>query len=137
MHDDSGLTDHAKEMRHWNAPYVYREYPKMLFRGTTTTGGRVEVEQRIVTSVEDEALALGAGWDTHPTRAREHELHAQAAIGTAAAERAWDDRRLSPGAQAEATAVDAGTARHLGEIPAQPQRPARRRGAKESGDGDL
>lgn len=123
MADDTlGLTDRDKELRKWNAPYVYREFPKMLFRGTTTTAGRVEIEQRIVGSEGEQALAVGAGWSSHPERAREIETRAQEDLGTAAAERAWTDRRLSPQAQAEAAAVDQTTAKHLGEIPVAPKR---------------
>jgi hypothetical protein len=123
MDDETGLSDHAKEMRRWNKPYVYQEFPKMLFRGVTTTAGRVEIEQRLVGTREDEALAIGAGWHTHPTRAKERELGAQADLGTAAAERAWDDRRLSEAARAEAAAIEQATLKHLPEIPERPRRP--------------
>jgi hypothetical protein len=118
-----GLSDYAKEMAHWNKPYEYREFPKMLFRGATTTAGRVAVEQRIVTTVTEEHDALVAGWCVHPARAAEAETRRQEAIGTAAAERAYTDRQLSAAAQAEAAAADqAAGAKHLGEIAEQPRR---------------
>src|SRR4030095_2533629 len=111
------------EMARWNKPYVYAEFPKMLFRGTTTTAGTVVVEQRIVTTTAEEALAEGAGWGPHPQAAHEAETARQEAIGTAAAERAFTDRRMSAAAQTEAAAVDvAAGAKHLGEIPEQPRR---------------
>ena len=119
---DLGLSDRDKELKRWNAPYRYQEFPKMLFRGVTTTQGRVDVEQRIVESQGEEALATGAGWTTHPERAKEAETARQEAIGTAAAERAYTDRRLSVAAQNEAAAIEATTAKHLGEIPVAPKR---------------
>jgi hypothetical protein len=118
-----GLSDYAKEMAHWNKPYEYREFPKMLFRGTTTTAGRLEVAQRIVASEREEHDALSEGWATHPARAQEAETRRQEAIGTAAAERTYTDRQLSDRAQAEAAAADqAAGAKHLGEIAEQPRR---------------
>jgi hypothetical protein len=119
-----GLSDYAKELARWNQPYRYQEFPKMLFRGTTTTAGRVEVAQRIVSSEGEERDALAEGWATHPDRAKDAETRRQEAIGTAAAERAYTDRQMSERAQAEAAAADqAAGAKHLGEIPARPRRP--------------
>lgn len=119
---DLGLTDRERELRKWNAPYHFQAFPKMLFRGTTTTQGRVEVEQRIVATEREETAAHDEGW--HPTspEAAAAETRRQERLGTAAAERAWDDRRMSAAAQAEATGVDQATAKHLGEIPRRPVR---------------
>ena len=124
---DLGLNEREKELKRWNAPYRYQEFPKMLFRGTTTTAGRVEVEQRIVDSAGEELLATGTGWLPHPQRAVDAETARQEALGTAAAERAWRARRLSAQAQAEAAALDEATARHLPEIPVAPARSHRKR----------
>ena len=120
-----GLTDYAKEMARWNAPYVYREFPKMLYRAATTTAGRVELQPpRIVTTEGEEHDALSDGWCVNPQRATDAETRRQEAIGTAAAERAFSDRKLSSAAQAEAAAADqAAGAKHLGEIPERPRRP--------------
>ena len=117
MADDLGLSDRDKELKKWNAPYRYQEFPRMLFRGTTSTAGRVTMEQRIVGSEGEEALAVGAGWVRDPQTATERETRRQEDLGTAAAERAYADHRMSPQAQAEAALVDSATARHLGEIP--------------------
>jgi hypothetical protein len=125
-----GLTDYAKEMARWNKPYVYAEFPKMLFRGTTTTG-KVTVEQRTVASEREEQDALAFGWCVHPQAAQDAETRRQEAIGTAAAERAYSDRTMSPVAQAEAAAADAAAgAKHLGAIPERPRRPRSHRKAK-------
>jgi hypothetical protein len=121
-----GLTDYAKEMARWNRPYVHQEFPKALYMGTTTTAGRVELIQppRIVTSAQEEQDALAGGWSPNPQHALDAETQRQEAIGTAAAERAFTDRRMSAAAQREAEAADqAAGAKHLGEIPERPKRP--------------
>jgi len=127
MDEDLGLSDRDKELKKWNAPYVYREFPKMLFRGTTSTAGRIEMEQRIVASVGEEVAAEANGWLPHPQRALEAEDARQGAVGIAAAERAWTERHMSASAQDEAAAAEAATSRQLGEIPERPRRPSRRR----------
>lgn len=128
-----GLTDYAKEMNRWNQPYVYREFPKMLFRGTTSTAGRVTVEQRIVATDGEQEQAGRDGWRSNPQVAQDEETRRQEAIGTAAAERASTDRQLSPRAQAEAAAADqAAGAKHLGEIKERPRRPRPSRAKKKA-----
>ena len=123
MADQLGLTDHAKEMARWNKPYVYEEYPKALYRGTTTAG-RVTLETRAVETERDEADLRAFGWVMNPQAAVDAETQRQEAIGTAAAERAYTDRAMSASAQAEAARADeAAGARHLGEIPERPRRP--------------
>ena len=120
--DDLGLSERERELKKWNRPYRYQEFPKMLFKGTTTTGGRCEVEQRIVASELEQSAAEAVGWLPHPTRAIEAETARQEAPGIAAAERAYRDRTMSLAAQAEAGAADAGSARHLGDLPRRPVR---------------
>jgi hypothetical protein len=127
MDDDLGLSERDKELKKWNAPYVYREFPKMVFRGVLTSGGRVEYEHRVVGSVSEESAATATGWDLHPQRALDRAAQRAADVGVAAAERAWDDRHLSAAAQAEAAAIDAGTAQHVPEILVGPKRKAPRR----------
>src|SRR5215470_20097723 len=92
--NDLGLSERDKELKRWNAPYVYKEFPKMLYRGTLTAG-RVEVEQRIVGSEAEELLATGTGWLPKSAQAYDAEMKRQEDLGTAAAERAYDDRRMS------------------------------------------
>src|SRR5215475_5263938 len=120
MDNELGLSDREKELRKWNAPYVYREFPKMLFRGTLTAG-RIDVEQRIVGSEAEELAATGTGWLPTAPQAYEAEQTRQEALGTAAAERAGGDRRLSAKARLEAARLDEATVRHLPEIPEQPR----------------
>src|SRR5262245_14567839 len=122
MDQDLGLSERDKELKKWNAPYVYKEFPKMLYRATTV-GGRLDVAQKIVGSEGEELLATGTGWLPTAAQAEAAETARQEGLGTAAAERAWDDRRLSAAAQAEAAVVDQATLKHLPEIPANPRRP--------------
>jgi len=134
-----GQTDYAKEMGQWNKPYVHQEFPKHLYMGTTTPGGRVELIQppRTVTSEREEQDALAAGWSAHPQHALDAETARQEAIGTAAAEREYADRRMSASAQAEAAAADqAAGAKHLGAISEQPRRPRPSRAKKGAGHGE-
>ena len=111
-----------KELAYWNRPYVYRPFPRMLYRGSTGRDGRLTVDQQVVRNEEDLRQALEVGWVPNPQVATEAEQHRQEAIGTAAAERAWDDRRMSAAAQAEAAAIDSQTLKHLGDIPEQSKR---------------
>jgi hypothetical protein len=68
-HDDnSDLTDREKELKKWNRPYVYQEFPKMLYRGTII-GGRIDVEQCTVKTAAEETLAKAKGWVTNPQTA--------------------------------------------------------------------
>jgi hypothetical protein len=95
----------------------------MLYRGVTRAG-RVAVEQRVVETEREQTLALEQGWRENPQTATDEETRRQEQVGTAAAERAYADQRLSPRAQAEAAAADqAAGAKHLGEIPERPRRP--------------
>ena len=121
MPDDLGLSDRDRELAKWNKPYVFKAYPTMLYR-CATVAGRLTQETRTVRSEAEAQTARGAGWLGDPQAATEAEEARQLALGTAAAERAWGDRRLSAAAQAEAAAVDATTVRHLGEIPETPVR---------------
>jgi hypothetical protein len=110
-----------KELAYWNRPYVFQPFPKMLYRGTSRSNGSIDVEQRVVGSEQEELLAVGVGWCANPQTAIDHETTRVANVGVFAAERAYDDRRLSPAAQAEARVVDEATAKHLGEIPEGPK----------------
>ena len=121
--DDLGLSEREKELKKWNRPYRYQEFPRMLFRGVTTTGGRLEVEQRIVAGEQEQSAAEAVGWLPHPTTAIDAETRRQEAPGIAAAERAYRDRLMSAPALAEAAQADGETSRHLGAIPARPKRP--------------
>src|SRR5262245_35465227 len=112
MDNELGLSDREKELRKWNAPYVYREFPKMSFRGTLTAGA-IDVQKRIVASDAEDRAATDTGWLPTSTRAYEAESARQEPLGTVAAERTEGDRRLSAKTRAEVQALDETTVRHL------------------------
>ena len=58
-----------EELKKWNRPYEYHEFPKMLYRRTMTPTGKVEPEERIVNTAAEEDLAKAEGWFDHPQTA--------------------------------------------------------------------
>jgi hypothetical protein len=122
MADQSlGLGDRDRELKKWDKPYVFQEYPKMLYRFLPGPGGKLVREECGVEDRLQEGLRHGAGWRTTPGDAYDVAEQAEYDLGQAAAERAASDRRMSRQAQADAAAADAATARHLGEIPETPK----------------
>jgi len=136
-------------------PYVYREYPKMLFTADYVPacgafdaahkfrerrdepGTRDDLIKRaerrkqdacrIVADAAEERACLESGlWANSPQAAVLQDEARQQAIAQAAAESAWDDRRLSSDALAERDAIDAESEGHLVEVPAR-RRPGRPR----------
>lgn len=122
-----GLSDRDQELRKWSAPYRFQEFPKMLYRFNPGPGGKLVREECGVGSRDEQAIKEGQGWRETQQDAYDLAEHAQEDVGTAAAERAFHDRRMSPAAQAEAAAVDAATAKHLGEIPEAHKRAPRKK----------
>lgn len=114
-------------------PYVYRPYPKMLYRAEHYQGkaccmaaepdsylfkddreyGRALIEaqrftercQRIVKSEEERSRAMESGWRESPEEAVDYLLGRDRARSTATAERNYEDRNMSPQAKAEADLV--------------------------------
>lgn len=122
-----GQTEYAKEMAKWNQPYTYQPYPRMLYRASS--GGQdAAIETKTVPSESDERIAMGQGWvKGGPTAAREAKAQDGADRGTAAAERAYSDLRLSDKAQREAAVIEATTGGHVPEIPEVKRGPGRPR----------
>lgn len=120
-------TDYAKELAKWEQPNrQYVEFPKNLCRATRTDRGPVEVTAWVVAhDADDEQRWYGKGY--HPSQqAALDAFHAEdREMARLAAERAHDERSMSPKAQAEAAAVDAATDQHVPVIPPTPIRPKR------------
>jgi hypothetical protein len=134
-------------------PYVYRPYPKMLYRALIAVESakpeclqpqpdpmnyltepefqracqRVEqFNKRVTLIVENESQeqrALADGWYGSIGTALEGYEVEQRRLADEAAARAYRDRTMSPAAQAEADAADAATADHLAAIPERPRKP--------------
>ena len=125
-------SDYAKERRKWEAqhtqfgapgrPFVYAEYPLMLYRAKRRPeGGKDPILEHV--TVEDdqqERNMQSRGWVRGPDNAIKALEETERGLAQAAAERAYQDKRLSERAQAEAAAVDEATISHLGEIPHVP-----------------
>lgn len=149
----------GKELRKWEQhrtelvprgthpgnPYVFREYPKMLYRAQRKPNGQFacilpmpdpyaydkpDLYQRDVLMVESfnrscscivaddsaERLKRGQGWALDPGAAvAQHEAEEQA-IGNAAAEAAATAKRMSEKARAELAAADASTHQHVTDV---------------------
>jgi hypothetical protein len=151
-------SSYVKEMRKWEQfhsewtvkskpgnPYVYRAYPKMLYKAQRQPNGQYacmppaphpyayekpeQLQQAIVAwesfsrtcwrTVNDESqerLAKGQGWAEDPTAAMELHEKEQQAIGNAAAEAAYAARSMSEKARAELTSVEAATHQHVTDV---------------------
>lgn len=149
---------YVKEMRKWEMnpsewtvkskpgnPYVYHEFPKMLYKPQRLPTGRFACMmetpdpyafarpdefnravvmkesfdrtcQRIVRDESQERLAAGQGW--RDTVAKAMELHEQneQAIGNAAAEAAFAAARMSERAREEFKAAGESTHQHVADV---------------------
>lgn len=133
-------------------PYKFRPYPKMLYRAAKRQDGSVgcmdgvphplsfpnaEAHDRaaqavehfnrgcymVVETEEAEARAKADGWRNTVPEALAHAHKRDTDDLKAAAHRAYEDRNMSPAAQAEAAQAEAEAGiKQLGEIPRQPVR---------------
>ncbi len=117
-------------------PYVYREFPKLLYKAHRVAGvikcmdpantPEAESFSRSCTmKVNDEreqSRALESGWRPSIESAIEFLKAKEEAVSTAAAERAYRDSKMSEKAQKEAAEADAATEHHLAEIPEKKKR---------------
>ena len=142
----------GKELAKWNKPYVYREFPRMLYMAQRRPDGVVSVGeaedkllragpgapeqpgsaelfnakcQRIVYSEGELAEALERGWRPTPSEALDRFEAKEKFIADAAAHRAHEDRGMSEAARAEVAKVEAATAEHVAEVPEAPRKRGR------------
>lgn len=108
-------------------PYIYQEYPKMLYKAHRADGGpKVDLDSsgtRIVHSEGEERSALASGWHDGQEAAIQAIHDEDQNFAKLAAERAAQERRMSAKAQAEAAAVDESTIQHVPSIPETPIKP--------------
>jgi len=136
-------SNYAKELSKWESlptkygpagrPYVYREYPKMLFRADQTDLGIQIVDKQTVGDEQQERNMRSRGFYGEPKEAIEAIQRQHTEFGKLAAERNWEIKsgRLSEKAAAEVRAAEeAHGARHLPEIPETPIPVHRKRGRK-------
>jgi len=149
----------GKELRKWEQhrtelvprgtnpgnPYVYREYPKMLYRAQRLPNGQsgclaqhpdpyqferadqferavLMVESfnrsctRVVSDESQERIAIGQGWALDPKAAMAVYEQEQQAIGNAAAEAAYAAQGMTSKAREELKAADASTHQHVTDV---------------------
>lgn len=126
-------------------PYVFRPYPRMLYKAQRLPGGQYACLmpapdlytfdhadqyaracllkesfdrscQTIVTDESAERIKVGQGWAFTPTAALELAERAEQAIGNAAAEVAFAAQRMTSNARAELTASDGATHEHVVDV---------------------
>ena len=106
----------------WDAP----QYPKAMVKYAQTPNGIQLSENRSAASAVEERNLLSRGFRMKADEAIAVVEGQNFDAAEAAANRAFYDRRMTATAQREADAVDSATARHLGEIPAEPLPPKKR-----------
>lgn len=133
---------YATEARKWEAthteygaperPYVYREYPKRLYKALAMQG---EFESIEVTDENEERNYQSRGFRSGQDHALEALETQQTVVATAAANRAFHEQRMSEKARAEAQAYDDSTPHHVPSIPETPIRRKPGPKPKENPDG--
>jgi hypothetical protein len=86
-------------------PYVYTPFPAAMYH--------VSGETRLVRSEAEKTKAQRDGFADSPDEAKAAQKRLNDAVALAAAERAYDDRKLSPKAQAELDAAEDSVEHHV------------------------
>lgn len=135
---------YGKELAKFEKPWVFVEFPKMLYRAIKVDGKNIcmmgapdswgfpdaathqhailkaeaitKSNQRIVQNADEEQRAYGEGWRTSPTLALEHAEALDNAIGTAAAEANFHARRMGEGARREHQEATDSTHEHVVDV---------------------
>jgi|SRR5213592_429459 len=127
-------SDYARERRKWEAyptqygeperPFVFREYPLMLYRAKRRPeGGKDPILEHVTVEDEQQERNMQSrGWVRGPDHAITALEDSERGLAQAAAERAYQDKRMSERAKEESAKVDEATISHLGEIKETPIR---------------
>lgn len=123
-------TDFAKEARKWEAyptsygppgrPYVYRPYPAMMYR--VTERNPLAFESHEAADEQAQRNMESRGWAVGQEAAVARYDADQKNLAVLAANRAYQEQRMSPEARAEAEAYEASVDGHVAEIPETPRR---------------
>lgn len=149
------------EMSKWEKPFRFEMFPMMVYRAQKLPSGKVvtaapmphqfgwkdpaeyqravdeaeaitKASQRIVKDETELRHAKNNGWrETQAAALEAFELEEQA-LGNAAAEAAYQVKRMSEKAQAEYRAADEATHEHVADVPAPRKRPGRKPKAAET-----
>lgn len=90
-------------------PYEFRPFPAWVYHW--------KEEARIVQTEEELANFLSRGWADHPHKVEAARQAYELAKSDNAAQRAADDRRMSPAAKAEHAAADDAADDHVLDLP--------------------
>jgi hypothetical protein len=127
-------TNEAKERAKWEMfpsvyspnpgrPYVYRPFPKMLYKGGVDDNGKFAVTETVTVQNELEMQnMISRGFVAGPDVAVDQAKAEQRERARLAAERAHQERFMSDAARREAAAFDAATDDHVASIPETPIR---------------
>lgn len=118
-------SSHAIEMAKWNKPYTHQEYPALMYLAGRDGAGGFTWTHEEAHSQDEVSNLQSRGFGKGQQQAVEFLEVRELDLAKAAANRAGQERTMSPAAQAEAAAVDASTDAHVGVIP---ETPVRRRG---------
>ena len=129
---------YAREMATWNKPYVFKQYPRMVYRARRSERTRKptvidpfdenwSMGNCLTVSDEDQFnRAVKDGYRATQAEAIDLFESDLDGLAEAAAQRVHSEQRMSEVAQREAAAVQAEAPhKHLGEIPEAPRRRGR------------
>lgn len=104
-------------------PYVYREFPQMIFLAEAHTGGPRICDMRTVDTADERANWESRGWHRTQEGAIQVVKDAAQALAVAAAELNFDTAKRNTKAKDEANRVIEASEGHIGEIPRTPIKP--------------
>lgn len=128
-------TPHAEEILKWEyaeyqiggepgkrGPRVFIEFPKMLYRAGRNEQNQIDILKTAVADDRDHQARLESqGFVEGPDKAIEKAEASEREIAKLAANRAAQDRRLSPQARQEAAEYEASVPEHVAEVPVKPR----------------
>lgn len=128
----------SKEMAKWESgfsqfgppgrPYTYQPFPTRMYKAVRAKDGAIQFEGHDANDDDEQRNFESRGFVAGGRAAAKDALDRQELeVAKLAAEGAYEERRMSPKAQAEARSVRQASAVHLGEIPEKRRRgrPAR------------
>lgn len=111
--------------------YEYQPYPKMLFKASRADGGPQISDYAIADDPAHEKRLTAQGWVDGQENAIDAIHRQDQEFAKLHANRLYQERLMSPKAQAEANAVDESTSVHTPVIPETPRRGRPRKVAQE------
>jgi hypothetical protein len=114
------------------ADLPHQQYPRMLYRAVRANGGPQIAGHITVESEREQAYQESHGWHDGQEKAIKAIHDEDLEFARLAANRAHQEKNMSPNAKAEAAAIDESTIQHQPVIPEQ-SRPKVGRGTRDEG----